>query len=364
MLLTSRPEFICSTWTARFSIRGTLDVSEEIASDPHILVNRVRLLDDGELLVLIFPYAIIHFDRNGKVLQRYRGKVHHDFDLTEKGKIYALTRKASVFPNYHPQKPILNDQVTIFAPDGQVEETISLLDAFERSDCCSHYLEGAMFGDVFHSNTLELLDGRLEHRHPAFKAGNLLTSWRNLNAIGIINPETKAVVWAMDGFFRRQHLPTILENGNILLFDNYDVRNHVLGWQVLRWAYKKVFKNPNSTFPPFSSRIIEFDPFTREIAWQYDFTDNQRFWAEFGGTSFVLPNGNVLITETPKGQVFEVTREGKIVWQFINPLRVADDSSKVQKIHEMQRLSPGADLSWLWLLDESKNPNAQVSVSE
>jgi len=29
--------------------------------------------------------------------------------------------------------------------------------------------------------------------------------------------------------------------------------------------------------------------------------------------------GNTLITESDKGHVFEVTREGKIVWEFYSP---------------------------------------------
>lgn len=33
----------------------------------------------------------------------------------------------------------------------------------------------------------------------------------------------------------------------------------------------------------------------------------------------LLPNGNVLICETAKGQFFEVSRDKKVVWEYINP---------------------------------------------
>ena len=32
-----------------------------------------------------------------------------------------------------------------------------------------------------------------------------------------------------------------------------------------------------------------------------------------------MPNGNTLITESNKGHVFEVTRDGEIVWEFYSP---------------------------------------------
>src|SRR5262245_65643091 len=32
-----------------------------------------------------------------------------------------------------------------------------------------------------------------------------------------------------------------------------------------------------------------------------------------------LPNGNTLITESSFGRFFEVTKEGEIVWEYVNP---------------------------------------------
>ena len=43
-----------------------------------------------------------------------------------------------------------------------------------------------------------------------------------------------------------------------------------------------------------------------------------------GGSADVLPNGNVLICETSKGQFFEVTRDKKVVWEYINPFFVGN----------------------------------------
>jgi len=32
-----------------------------------------------------------------------------------------------------------------------------------------------------------------------------------------------------------------------------------------------------------------------------------------------LPNGNTLITESSFGRFFEVTKQGEIVWEYVNP---------------------------------------------
>jgi hypothetical protein len=40
-----------------------------------------------------------------------------------------------------------------------------------------------------------------------------------------------------------------------------------------------------------------------------------------------LPNGNTLITEAAGGRLLEVTPDGRIVWEFINPVRATHPDS-------------------------------------
>jgi len=51
----------------------------------------------------------------------------------------------------------------------------------------------------------------------------------------------------------------------------------------------------------------------------------------------MLPNNNVLVTEANKGHVFEVTRKGKIVWEFWNPY--FNETGKRLIIYRMLRLT-------------------------
>ena len=75
------------------------------------------------------------------------------------------------------------------------------------------------------------------------------------------------------------------------------------------------------------SRVLEFNPQTLEIVWQYTpeeagsglFSDPSKFFSSYISSAQRLPNGNTLITEGSDGRLIEVTPEHEIVWEFINP---------------------------------------------
>ena len=126
------------------------------------------------------------------------------------------------------------------------------------------------------------------------------------------------------GSWLAQHDPDLLEDGTILLFDN---RGHYgSGGQ---------------------SRIIEIDPETAAITWAYAGTEEQPFDSEVRGAQERLANGNTLITESVAGRIFEVTRDGDVVWDFINPVRapedkVVDGTPLIPVVSWAQRIDPAA----------------------
>ena len=75
------------------------------------------------------------------------------------------------------------------------------------------------------------------------------------------------------------------------------------------------------------SRVIEFDPVTLEIIWQYPPPPKGpggpgaggRLYSSFMCSAQRLVNGNTLITEGANGRIIEVTSEGNIVWEFVSP---------------------------------------------
>jgi hypothetical protein len=129
--------------------------------------------------------------------------------------------------------------------------------------------------------------------------GNILVSFRCINTIAIIERSSGKIAWRWGpGDVAGQHHPTRLENGNILLFDNGAHR-------------------PYTTID--YSRVIEVEPASGRIVWEYK--DNPVF--DF--SSFIcsgaqrMPGGTTVICECTKGRLFEVTREGDIVWEYVSP---------------------------------------------
>lgn len=53
--------------------------------------------------------------------------------------------------------------------------------------------------------------------------------------------------------------------------------------------------------------------------WSYTAPDRESFFAPFISGTQRLPNGNTLICAGPQGHVFEVTPDGKTVWDYRNP---------------------------------------------
>jgi hypothetical protein len=82
------------------------------------------------------------------------------------------------------------------------------------------------------------------------------------------------------------------------------------------------FANPlapdgRGAFARATSRVLEIDPVTLELVWSYA---NPRFFSTNISSAQRLPNGNTLITAGAGGRLFEVTREGAIVWEYMFPL--------------------------------------------
>ena len=294
-------------------------VFEWLAPDPDESWFDAKLLPSGDVLVLIDGNRVMWVTLNGDVRWEYRAKVHHDIAVAENGEIFVLARTATYIDVLHPKVPVFNDEIHVLDRDGTLIRKISVLEALLRSPFgfllpSSHDLEPdesqpTLVLDVLHTNHVQVFDGTLEHRSPLFRRGNLLVSMRTINAIGILDPDESRFVWLWGPTnIARQHHPTLLPNGHILLFDNGQS----------------------------ASQIIELDPLTNAVVWRY--APLGGFYSESAGSVQRLPNGNTLITESDPGVVFEVTPDGDTVWRYVNPLTTADGLR--QTIWRMTRFDP------------------------
>jgi hypothetical protein len=129
--------------------------------------------------------------------------------------------------------------------------------------------------------------------------GSMLVSFRNLSTIVRVERPSGRIVWKLTyPTISHQHAPNELPNGNILIFDN---GTHRLD---------------HST--PYS-RVIEVDPASSEVVWSYQEQQISDFFSPFISNAQRLPNGNTLICEGSFGRLFEVTADGEVVWEYVNP---------------------------------------------
>ena len=160
------------------------------------------------------------------------------------------------------------------------------------------------FGDWTHCNTVDydeaknivLLNSRNlgEFYFIDYKSKKIIYRWGNPTAYG----KGKKPTFCDDGeqILFGPHHPSFLQNGNILLFDN--------GW--MRPELNR-------------SRVLEMNPKTNDIVWEYISRNPNAFSTPFQGAAQRLPNGNTFITSSNAGQIFEVTPAKEVVWVFMTP---------------------------------------------
>jgi hypothetical protein len=168
--------------------------------------------------------------------------------------------------------------------------------------------------DYLHGNTVSILPENPLANDPRFKPGNLLTCFRNVNQIAILEKDTKEILWVWgEGQLEWPHHPTMVKSGNILIFDNGVERKH--------------------------SRVLEVNPVTGVIEWQYVGDPPEGFFSRTRGSCQRLPNGNTLICDSESGRCFEVTREGEIIWEWLNPaMSTKSGKSHRAQLYRMERL--------------------------
>jgi len=264
----------------------------------------VELLPTGEVLVLVKNRRLFKIDLESRVLWDFEAPVHHDLARSADGRIFVLTSYEQLLRRVHPSYPFKLDYITVLSSEGEKLEEHSVLELFLRSpfaDVLSEmfqraavkgfYFPGSEPLDILHTNHVEILDGSLAARSPIFAGGNVLLSLRTLNTIAIADLGKGEVVWTWGGVDKlyHQHHPTVLENGNILVFNN---------------GYEQ-------------SSVLEVDPLSGEVVWSY--APGKELFSETRGSNQRLPNGNTLITESDTGYALEVTPAGETVWEFANP---------------------------------------------
>jgi len=273
-------------------------------------------------LVLCERTSITLMERDSSIVWNREGPFHHDLAVVPDGSLYALTRQRVLYPALIPDQPIIDHYIVHLDREGKTLSTLSIADlvahdpellaTFNRQTGWK-YLKDEDALDVFHANTIEVIEQNVAADGIKIcQPGDILFSVRNLDLIGFLDPATKKVRWRWGpGELDLPHAPTLLDNGNILIFDNGTHRGY--------------------------SRVIELDPRTGKIVWEHQGKPPDSFFSPSRGFAQRLPNGNTLITDSDHGRAFEVTPGGKMVWEFYNP-RIDREHNYRATIYRFQRL--------------------------
>jgi hypothetical protein len=283
--------------------------------------------------------TIQEIDWDGNVVWEYTGTeiskyMHHDFDKLPNGNILVLVWEEMRPENIDRvkggidgtefedpdtgEKKIWSD--AIYEIDYETKEIVWEWHA-EDELVIENYPLGPLNNrhEWTHGNSVVYLpEGNSFNGKPA-----VMTMFRQPDVVMIIDYATKEVLWEWGpGEIKVPHDPTLLDNGNILLFDNGMQKPDTM----------------RSGIP--ASRVLEVNPNTNEIEWEYtgDGLRNFRFFSGVISGAQRLPNGNTLICEGVPGRIFEVTRgekieydedtpdamrnqlfDNEIVWEYHNP---------------------------------------------
>jgi hypothetical protein len=257
---------------------------------------------------------LLRLSFTGEVVWKQRVRAHHDAALRPDGSLLALTSRPRVAPEIFRGGPVLDNPILAVSADGETGAERSLLDTLAGRDAACALLPAVAnehgAADLFHTNAIEWVErDDLRAPHPAGDRPRLLLTLRHQNCVVMLDAESMEVVWEWGrGILDGPHDATLLADGNLLVFDNGMER----GW----------------------SRVLEIDPRTRELRWEYPGTDDTGFFTPGRGSSQRLANGNTLIAESNAGRAFEITPEGDVVWEFLNPtIRGDRRASIIRMIH-------------------------------
>lgn len=262
---------------------------------------------------------LVEYDFNGKEVWRYRSSnvVHHDMHRYENGNtLFMEQHQIKLIDKTDLSKARKNHLrydviVEIDKDKNRVWEWHSK-DYFDLASCgwrqCTNELEENQFrkdlNDWTHANTITVIPENkwYDAGDKRFKPGNILFMPRNFWTIMLIDKDSKEVVWKYDGRKEDSENPLIRGHDPYMIPEGFPGAGNIM-----------VFDNGLRKIRPYSI-IREINPSTDKLEWKYE--DKENFFSRSAGLGQRLKNGNTLISQDRVGRIFEVTKEGEVVWEL------------------------------------------------
>ncbi len=351
-----------------------IDMEGNVIRDWPVVVFPAKMLPGGYIVAggdSFNPYSpwinpdiieLVQYDWDGQVVGSFSNwddqgtgtmmaRFHHDFEREGspvgyyspgkapfvRGKTMVLAHKDDLVPeitDYPIQDDVLyeidsdgnltgwewhaSDHIDEFGLDQEARDAL-------RVDC--NYEPNSGLCDYLHTNSASYLGENkwYDAGDDRFRPDNIILDSRNANFIVIISGETGEVVWRVGpdygpgtpehdlGQMQGQHNAHMIPQGlpgegNILVFDN---------------GAESGYGGPNN-YPLYEergwSRVVEFDPTTLELVWEYGTQPGDvEFYSQYISNAQRLPNGNTLIAIGMDTRVIEVTPDHELVWDYRYP---------------------------------------------
>ena len=241
--------------------------------------------------------AMARYDACGEPIWSRPGAFHHSFAEDPRGGLWTWRGEVSAFDQY--QYLVRIDPVT-----GETLEEIGLVeDVIEASAAnraiftmvpgreVEHSTGSRSVHDLFHPNDLEALGPERAAAFPDFEVGDLLMSFRNVNLVAVLDPDTRELRWWSHGPWIQQHDPDFGANGEITVFNNN-------GWRRL-------------------SSIVAIDTATRAVR-TLPVDPAFRFYTQYMGKHEILDDGTLQAVVPFEGRALELDAEGRPVLEINN----------------------------------------------
>ncbi len=309
------------------------------------VIDGAHLYPNGDVAFTVDYYGVAKIDRCSRKIWSLPGEYHHSLSIDRDGDLWVPFRDFRAAEDERTawiSKPFFNESVAHIGAGGALKETYSLVEAAIGGRYEGLLAEGSdnvtktVLIDITHLNDAEIVDAAFAAQNPPAREGDILVSMRTLDAIAIIDRETRKFKYSLSGMTVRQHDPDVLPNGDLLIFDNR----------------AQMAQHNHLTYMPGGqalgrSHIVEINPRTQEIVWSWQGTKEHPFFSSIQGKIEPQPNGNVLVAEPEGGRAFEIDRAtGAIVWQFANLLEMRDGIPVYGRVTGASRHKRG-DLAFL-----------------
>jgi hypothetical protein len=143
----------------------------------------------------------------------------------------------------------------------------------------------------------------------------VLLNSRNFSEFYLIDYRTGKMVyrWGNPSAYGQGKRPSWYDNGDQKVFGSHSA-TYIGKDRFL------VFDNGSERAEGNRSGVVIVDRKTNEIVWEYQAKTSQSFYSFRQGSAQMLPNGNIHITSTHSGHLFEVNEDKEVVWDYVSPV--------------------------------------------